>query len=219
MERWKKCRTKTPTKAARYLGHPLFLDEHKRLRDRALFDLAIDSKLRGCDLVKMKIGDVMSASQIRNCATVIQQKTGRPVQFEIMSEARRSMEAWLQRRGGTIHDFVFPSRVDYTGHLNTRQYARLVDDWVATIGLEQREHGTQGTPHRCKRRGVLHSAMRINTRSCLGQILHSITPFLSDGRSILAGQTATHQSGLDLKAVTKFNQLGNLAILYRDIQT
>ncbi|MCW2413471.1 integrase [Sphingobium sp. B8D3D] len=119
-----------------------YLDENKRLRDRALFDLAIDSKLRGCDLVKIRIGDLMSAGSFRDRATVIQQKTGRPVQFEIMSEARKSLKAWLDRRGGTIRDFVFPSRIDYLGHLSTRQYARLVDEWVSTIGLDKREYGT-----------------------------------------------------------------------------
>jgi integrase len=107
-----------------------------------LFDLAIDSKLRGCDLVKLKIGDIVSGGQIRNRATGIQQKTNRPVQFEIMTEARRSVEAWLQRRGGTIFNFVFPSRVDYLGHLSTRQYARLVNEWVSIVGLDKREYGT-----------------------------------------------------------------------------
>jgi len=97
------------------------LDEHKRLRDRALFDLAIDSKLRGCDLVKIRIGDLMSAGSFRDRATVIQQKTRCPVQFEIMPEARKSLAAWLDRRGGTIRNFVFPSRIDYLGHLSTRQ--------------------------------------------------------------------------------------------------
>jgi integrase len=96
-----------------------YLDEHKRLRDRALFDLAIDSKLRGCDLVMIRIGDLMSAGSFRDRATVIQQKTGRPVQFEIMPEARKSLTAWFDRRGGTIRDFVFPSRIDYLGHLST----------------------------------------------------------------------------------------------------
>ena len=119
-----------------------YLDEHRRLRDRALFDLAIDSKLRGCDLVKIKIGDIMGGGEIRNRATVVQQKTNRPVQFEIMTEARKSLETWLQRRGGTIFNFVFPSRVDYFGHLSTRQYARIVDEWVTTIGLNKCEYGT-----------------------------------------------------------------------------
>jgi integrase len=103
-------RAKTSAEAARHLGDPFYLDEHRRLRDRALFDLAIDSKLRGCDLVKLEIGDLVSGGSFRDRATVIQQKTGRPVQFEIMIEARRSLEAWLQRRGGSIGDFVFPSR-------------------------------------------------------------------------------------------------------------
>jgi integrase len=86
-----------------------YLDEHKRLRDRALFDLAIDSKLRGCDLVKLRIGDLVSGRAIRNRATVIQQKTGLPVQFEIMTEARKSLLAWLERRKGSLSDFVFPA--------------------------------------------------------------------------------------------------------------
>lgn len=119
-----------------------FLDEHRRVRDRALFDLAIDSKLRGCDLVKLRIGDVTSYGQIRSRATVVQQETNKPVQFEIMTEARQGLEAWLRCRGGTILDFLFPSRVDYMGHLGTRQYARLVNEWVETIGLDSREYGT-----------------------------------------------------------------------------
>lgn len=92
--------------------------------------------------MKIKIGDVTSGGIIRDRSTVIQQKTGRPVQFEIMTEARRSLTAWLERRGGTICDFVFPSRIDYLGHLSTREYARLVDEWVSTVGLDKREYGT-----------------------------------------------------------------------------
>lgn len=114
---------KRPLKPRDIWAIRFFLDEHKRLRDRALFDLAIDSKLRGCDLVELRIGDVVSAGSLRNRATVTQQKTGRPVQFEIMTEARKSLSIWLDRRSGTIPDFVFPSRIDYHGHLSTRQYA------------------------------------------------------------------------------------------------
>lgn len=117
----------------------IFLNQQRRLRDRALFDLAIDSKLRGCDLVRMKIGDVVSSGQIRTRAVIIQQKTGRPVQFEVLSDARSSLLAWLQRRGGTVEDYLFPSRVDRNGHLSTRQYARLVDEWVTGVGLMRTE--------------------------------------------------------------------------------
>lgn len=119
-----------------------FLDREGRMRDRAPFDLAIDSKLRGYDLVKMKIGSLVSGSAIRNRSMVIQQKTGRPVQFEITADTRASLLAWLERRGGSVDDFAFPSRVDPDGHLSTRQYARLVDEWVTAIGLRPEEYGT-----------------------------------------------------------------------------
>lgn len=119
-----------------------FLDREGRMRDRALFDLAIDSKLRGCDLVKIKIGTLVTGHQIRTRAMVVQQKTGRPVQFEITTEVRASLLAWLQRRGGTVDDYAFPSRVDHTDHLSTRQYARLVDEWVTAIGLRREDYGT-----------------------------------------------------------------------------
>jgi len=119
-----------------------FLDREGRMRDRALFDLALDSKLRGCDLVKIKIGTLESGPAIRSRSMVVQQKTGRPVQFEITADARASLLAWLERRGGSINDFVFPSRVNPADHLSTRQYARLVDEWVSAIGLPPAEYGT-----------------------------------------------------------------------------
>jgi site-specific recombinase XerC len=119
-----------------------FLDREGRMRDHALFDLAIDSKLRGCDLVKIKIGTLVAGPEVRTRSMVIQQKTGRPVQFEITADARASLLAWLERRGGTVDDFAFPSRIDHEGHLGTRQYARLVDEWVSAIGLRREDYGT-----------------------------------------------------------------------------
>lgn len=119
-----------------------FLERERRMRDRALFDLAIDSKLRGCDLVKIRMGDLVSGGRIRNRAIVTQKKTGRPVQFELLEPARSTLLSWLERRGGTLDDFAFPSRVDRTGHISTRQYARLVDEWVEAIGLNKEDYGT-----------------------------------------------------------------------------
>ena len=121
---------KKPLKQRQIWAIRFFLDREERLRDRALFDLAIDSKLRGCDLVKIKIGTLVTGPEIRTRAMVIQQKTGRPEQFEITADVRASLLAWLERRGGTINDFAFPSRVDHSDHLSTRQYARLVDEWL-----------------------------------------------------------------------------------------
>ena len=119
-----------------------FLDQHRRMRDRALFDLAVDSKLRGCDIVAIKIGDLVIGGQIRHRAIVVQRKTGKPVQFELMHDARSSLLPWLERRGGTVDDYVFPSRVDHASHISTRQYARLVDEWVVGAGLRREEYGT-----------------------------------------------------------------------------
>ncbi|RDS75690.1 tyrosine-type recombinase/integrase [Alteriqipengyuania lutimaris] len=134
--------TKRPLTQKQIWAIRFHLDREGRLRDRALFDLAIDSKLRGCDLVKIKIGDVVAGCDIRNRATVIQQKTNRPVQFELTADVRATLLAWLERRGGSTGDYLFPSRVDHAGHMSTRQYARLVDEWVTAIGLRKSEYGT-----------------------------------------------------------------------------
>jgi integrase len=111
-------------------------------RDRALFDLAIDSKSRGCDLVRLRIGDVVSDGQTRHRATVVQQKTGRPVQFEISETTRESVHKWLTVRGGTIEEYVFTSRLHGSAHMSTRQYGRLVHEWVSAIGLNSEDYGT-----------------------------------------------------------------------------
>jgi integrase len=133
---------KLPLKPKQVWAIRFFLDQHRRVRDRALFDLALDSKLRGCDVVRVKIGDLVSGGQIRSRAIVVQRKTGRPVQFELLTDAQASLQKWLERRGGTLADYVFPSRIDHTMHLSTRQYARLVDEWVTGIGLRCAEFGT-----------------------------------------------------------------------------
>lgn len=134
--------TKRPLTQKQIWAIRFFLDREGRLRDRALFDLAIDSKLRGCDLVKITIGDLVAGTEVRTRAIVTQQKTGRPVQFELTADVRASLLAWLEHRGGALGDFVFPSRVDKTGHISTRQYARLVDEWVTAVGLRRQEYGT-----------------------------------------------------------------------------
>jgi integrase len=142
MERWAKVGAKRALKPRQVWAIRFFLDQHRRLRDRALFDLAIDSKLRGCDVVSIKIGDLVIGGQIRARAIVVQQKTGRPVEFKLLTDARASLLAWLERKGGTLADYVFPSRVNRADHLSTRQYARLVDDWVNGIGLRREEYGS-----------------------------------------------------------------------------
>jgi site-specific recombinase XerC len=111
-------------------------------RDLAIFNLAIDSKLRACDLVKLRLDDVCLGMKVRNRATIVQKKTGRPVQFEITEQSRISVEACLPKLRSTGSRFLFPSRLHESHHISTRQYARLVHCWVQSIGLDANMYGT-----------------------------------------------------------------------------
>lgn len=113
-----------------------------RIRDLALFDIALDSKLRGCDVVSLRIGDIVAAGALRRRATVIQQKTGRPVQFEITEQTRHSLADWLTIRPENCEGWLFPSRMRPEAHLSTRQYIRLVKGWIRRIGLEPAAYGS-----------------------------------------------------------------------------
>ena len=108
-------------------------------RDLALFDMAVDSRLRACDLVRPKIDDVCSGSRVRERATAVQRKTGNPVRFEITEQTRKAVERLrpvLRTRGAA---YSFPGR-DRSGlHPSTRQYARIVRGWVESIGLDSED--------------------------------------------------------------------------------
>ena len=118
------------------------LQKKGRLRDLALFNLALDSKLRACDLPKLRVSDVSNGDTINNRATVLQQKTGRPVRFEITCKSRKSISDWIERAGFEDSDYLFPSRIRKSEHLSTRQYSRMVSSWVAAIGLDPTSYGT-----------------------------------------------------------------------------
>lgn len=118
------------------------LQMSSNVRELALFNLAIDSKLRACDLTRLQVQDVCQGSHVGSRATVMQQKTQRPVQFEIMEQTRQSLEAWITVRGLKPVDYLFPSRQHASPHLSTRQYARFVHRWVASIGLDDTAYGT-----------------------------------------------------------------------------
>ena len=111
-------------------------------RNLALFDLALDSKLRGCDLVRLKVSDLLSAGGVKRRVVIVQRKTGRPVHFEVTEQARRSIAAWAESKRLGFDDWLFPSRVRRGWHLSTRQYARLVDKWVTLVGLDPAAYGT-----------------------------------------------------------------------------
>ena len=114
----------------------------KRVRDLAMFNCALDAKLRACDLVRLRVSDVAPGGALRQRSIVIQQKTGRPVPFEITEPARDAIAYWLKLRGEREDDWLFPSRSRPGQHIGTRQYARLVDLWVRMIDLEPQGYGT-----------------------------------------------------------------------------
>lgn len=112
------------------------------VRDLALFNLAIDSKLRGCDLVRLRVADVYAAGQVKERASIIQSKTRKPVRFEITEGTRKSIAAWLDNPLMIGSEHLWPGRFHERLHISTRQYARLVRDWVTSIGLEPTSYGT-----------------------------------------------------------------------------
>ena len=113
-----------------------------RIRDLALFNLAIDSKLRGCDLVRIRVDDVATFGKAKDRATVRQQKTGRPVQFEMTEQTRSALDEYIALKGKRAGDFLFTGRRGEDRFLTTRQYSRLVSNWAASIGLDPTQYGT-----------------------------------------------------------------------------
>lgn len=146
--------THTPWNKGKLIGQkaPLRLNEiyairirlqlAHRTRDLALFNLAIDSKLRACDLVKLRVLDITHGTQVASRAIVVQQKTRHPVQFEITEQTRLSLIEWIAQSRLSAEDFLFPSRVHVSPHLTTRQYARIVHHWIRQIGLDDSGYGT-----------------------------------------------------------------------------
>jgi hypothetical protein len=116
------------------------------VRELALFNVAIDSKLCGCDLVRLKVGDVAAGGEVKNSAIIVQRKTGTPVQVEVRpachrseggpnDQTRRAACEWIRRDQVGAADYLFRSRLSMSDHLPTRQYARIVQAWVRSIGL------------------------------------------------------------------------------------
>ncbi len=118
------------------------LELAESIRDLALFNMAVDSKLRGCDLVGLLVSDVYVAGRVKERTSILQSKTKQPVQFEITEGTRKSLIAWIGDPAMIGSDFFWPGRFHDPDHISTRQYARLVKVWVASIGLEPSAYGT-----------------------------------------------------------------------------
>src|SRR4249920_1205054 len=117
---------KPPLKLKEIWAIRIRLQLDHRARELALFNLAIDSKLRGCDLVGLRVHDVVQGSHVAPRAIVMQRKTQRPVQFEITEQTRDAVAAWIAVAHLKSDQYLFPSRVSASPHLSTRQYARIV---------------------------------------------------------------------------------------------
>lgn len=133
---------KAPLKQKQVWAIRIRLQIAERIRDLALFNLALDSKLRGCDLLGLRVSDIQTGDELRNRAKVIQKKTGKPVQFEITQQTRECLRDWLKYARLEPHDWLFPSRISREKHISTRQYGRLVGHWVTSIGLPRSAYGT-----------------------------------------------------------------------------
>jgi integrase len=113
-----------------------------RVRDLAMFNLAIDSKLRGCDVVTIKVEDVAANGYTANRATIRQKKTGRPVRFELSEQTRQAVDDYLKVANKRRGEFLFTGRRGPARSMTTRQYARLVSEWISRAGLDPRLFGT-----------------------------------------------------------------------------
>ena len=133
---------KSPLKLKDIWAIRFHLQQGRCIRDLALFNLAIDSKLRGCDLVDLRLRDISHGNQIMSRAIVMQQKTKRPVQFEITEQTREAVTAWIAKANLNSEQYLFPSRLSKSPHITTRQYARIVHRWVESIGLDPADYGT-----------------------------------------------------------------------------
>ena len=133
---------KSPLKLKEIWAIRIRLQLECRARELALFNLAIDSKLRGCDLVSLRVHDVTQGTRVTSRAIVMQKKTQRPVQFELTEQTRDAVAAWIAQAHLRPEQYLFPSRVSKSPHLSTRQYSRMVELWVASIGLDAAGYGT-----------------------------------------------------------------------------
>ena len=133
---------KAPFKLKEIWAIRVRLQVASRCRELALFNLAVDSKLRACDLVHLRVRDVCPGQRIASRALILQQKTQRPVQFEITEPTRDAVSAWIKKSALNSDDFLFPSRIRESLHLSTRKYARIVDSWVQLLGLDTTSYGT-----------------------------------------------------------------------------
>jgi integrase len=123
------------------LGYPYAPSTGSARSELAIFNLGVDSKLRACDLVRLRVRDICHGDRVASRAIVMQQKTHRPVQFEITEPTREALAAWIKTSALRSDDWLFAGRKE-VAHLSTRQYARIVRGWIVELGTDPSAYGT-----------------------------------------------------------------------------
>jgi site-specific recombinase XerC len=167
------------------------------VRDLAMVNLAIDSKLRARDLTKLRVRDVCHGEHVASRETIMQQKTQRPVQFEITEQTRDSVATWIRYAGLHATDFLFPSRIHDSAHLSTRQYARLVHRWIASIGPDDNAYGT----HTMRRTKASLIYRRTKNLRAVQLLLVSVIRLAQENRRRLNGTLRKRKARFQMGAI------------------
>lgn len=133
---------KKPLQISHIWGIRIRLELESKTSDLALFNLGLDSKLRGCDLVKLKVSDVTCGRNILGRVHIVQQKTGSPVQFEITPNTRNSLISWIEKAKLRESDYLFRSQKDHSKHLSTGQYNRIFHGWIEKLNIDPSLYST-----------------------------------------------------------------------------
>ena len=133
---------KPPLKPKDIWAIRIHLQNEHHIGDLAVFNLAIDSKLRGRDLVNLRVHDITHGNQVLARAMDVQRKTQRPVQFELTEPTRSAVSAWVGKGHLKAEQLLFPRCIGSSPHVSTRQYARIVHQRIASIGLDSSVYGT-----------------------------------------------------------------------------
>ena len=133
---------KPPLKLQEVWAIRIRLQISNNTRQLALFNLAIDSKLRSCDLLRLKLRDISHGNSVAKRAIIMQQKTNQPVQFEITEQTRNTIKDLIKHDHLRDDDYLFKSGIKTSPHISTRQYSRIVSSWVSSVGLDPTQYGT-----------------------------------------------------------------------------
>ena len=177
---------KPPLKPKDIWAIRIHLQNAHHVRDLAMFNLTIDSKLRGCDLVNLRVRDITHGNQIVARAMIVQRKTQRPAQFELTEPTRTAVTAWMEKEKLKPEQYLFPRRLTNSPHVSTRQNARIVHQWVSAIGLDSTVYGTH-TMRRTKVTLIYKRTKNLRAVSLLlGHTKHDYFPRRTMSRAFLA---------------------------------